>query len=158
MCNSRQPAVNRVELKGLGDLNTPVLPSSLSARTMGCFPLFHHPSLPTVAKISADRKAPPTAPPLLSACVHSLPLSLSASIGHYLTFSILSIEENPPTSPPAEQPHCHQSTPILGGDWYHHLLPFSLHCLLHPAFTLFPLLYLPSCSIFSFFLSNVVFL
>lgn len=47
-----------VELKGLRDLNTPVLPSSLSARTMGCFlsplpfPLPPTPpsSLPTAAK------------------------------------------------------------------------------------------------------------
>ncbi len=72
------------------------------------------PSLPLL-KISADSKAPPTPPPLLSAYMSILSLSLSpsASIGHYLTSSILSIEENPPTSPPAEQPHCHQSASIL---------------------------------------------
>lgn len=48
-----------------------------------------------------------------SVSVHSLPLFPPASIGHYLTSSILSVEENPPTYHLAEQPHCHQSAPIL---------------------------------------------
>lgn len=90
-------------------------------------PSLHPSPFPTFAKNLSRQESPSSPPPLLSAHVHSLFLYLrSASISHYLPSSLLFIEECPPTSPPAEQPHCHQSAPIVSsrGDWYLHPPPF----------------------------------
>lgn len=77
-------------------------------------PSLHPSPFPTFAKNLSRQESPSSPPPLLSAHVHSLFLYLrSASISHYLPSSLLFIEECPPTSPPAEQPHCHQSAPIV---------------------------------------------
>lgn len=63
MCYSSQPAVNRVELKDLRDLNTPVLPTSLSIETMLCLPLLHHPSI--LLPFYLCKKSQQTGKPLL---------------------------------------------------------------------------------------------
>lgn len=95
-------------------LDNGIFPSpSPSLHPSACLPLL---------KIAADRKAPPL---LLHFCQRvSIPFLYlhSASISQYLPSSILFIEESPPTSPPAEQPHYHQSASSLplGGDWYQH--------------------------------------
>lgn len=71
--------------------------------------------------LSAKREAPPLPPLLLSAHVRSLFLyRCAAFISHHLSSPILLTEECPPTSRPAEQPHCHQSATGLlwRGDWY----------------------------------------
>lgn len=155
LCYSRQPAVNRVELKGLRDLNTPVLPSSLSARTMGRFPSTPpslHPSLSLpLLKISADGKAPPTASPLLSACVHSLFISfcLHRPLSHLLYSLHWGESTHLPSCRATPLPSISSYSP-LGGDLYQHPPSFlsslstssSLYTFLH--------LYLSSCDIFSF--------
>lgn len=107
-------------------------------------------SLPAFAKNLSRQERPSSPPPLLSAHVHSLFLYLrSASISHYLPSSILFIEECPPTSPPAEQPHCHQSASSLlqgvgGGGGVGICILFSLHFL-----SIQPLHILSTCVILS---------
>lgn len=99
MCCSRQSAVNRVKLKGLRDLKIPFLPSSLSAKTMQCFPVPQQPSIPLYLCLKSQQ----TAMLLLHFCqrtsILSLALSAPAFIGHHRTSSILSAEQNPPTLP-----------------------------------------------------------
>lgn len=105
--------------------------------TVRYFLLLHHPfihlSVSAFTKKAAESSSP--VPPLLSTYVRSLLLYLrSASINHYLPSLILFIEESPPTFPPAERTHCHQSASRLLSREIGicSLLHFSLRCLLHP--------------------------
>lgn len=128
---------------------------------MGCFPLLSHPSIPALAKnLSRVEGSSHPSSTSVSVCPFFLSLSLSASISHYLTSSILSIEENPPTSPPAAQPHCHQSAPILLQGRLvsspSFLSLFTVYSI--QPFTLSLHLYLSSCDTPSFLLPTFVFL
>ena len=126
MCYSRQPPVNRVELKGLRDLNTPVLPSSLSARTMGCFPPLHHPllppSLPTIAK-SLNRQESSSYCSATSVSVRPFSLFISFCLYRPLSHLLYSLHRGEST----HLPSC-RATPLPSisphspprGDWYQH--------------------------------------
>lgn len=65
---------------------------------MGCFPLLHHPS-PFLPYISADRKAPPIPPPLLSADVHSHSLYLFLPLSAIISSPLFSVSRriHPPS-------------------------------------------------------------
>ena len=121
-----------------------------------------HPSLSLpLLKISADRKAPPTPPPLLS--VYAI-LSLFISLCLYRPLSHLFYSLHWGES--THLPSC-RATPLpslspyspLGGDWYHHPLSF-LSSLSTPSrlHTFSPHLYLSSCDIPSFLFSTFVLL
>lgn len=136
LCEAKKPAVNgggvmRPEGFEYSCPATHCLPRQWDISL--CFTIPSSLSISTIAKNLSRQESPSSAPPLLSA--YSLFLYLrSASMRHYLPSSILFIEESPPTSPPAELPHYHQSASSLlwreiGVCSY---LPFSLHCLIHP--------------------------
>lgn len=138
LCKCKERAANRVEFIRPEGFYHPVLPCSLSILDNKIYSslspsIYPSLSLPSLKKNS--RQSPSSDPPLLSTYVRSLLLYLrSASINHYLPSSILFIKESPPTFPPAERPHCHQSASRLLSREIGicSLLHFSLCCLLHP--------------------------